>query len=57
MRRRARYEIRSRLGAGGMGEVYLAQDTRLDRKVAVKILLGVRAAVLADFSRRDLFTL
>jgi eukaryotic-like serine/threonine-protein kinase len=39
MRRRARYEIRSRLGAGGMGEVYLAQDTRLDRKVAVKILL------------------
>jgi len=34
-----RYEIRFRLGAGGMGEVYLAQDTRLDRKVAVKILL------------------
>jgi hypothetical protein len=34
-----RYEIRSRLGTGGMGEVYLAQDTRLDRRVAVKILL------------------
>jgi serine/threonine protein kinase len=33
-----RYEIRSQLGAGGMGEVYLAQDTRLNRKVAVKIL-------------------
>jgi serine/threonine protein kinase len=33
-----RYEVRSQLGAGGMGEVYLAQDTKLDRKVALKIL-------------------
>ncbi|MGB8864099.1 MAG: protein kinase, partial [Candidatus Sulfotelmatobacter sp.] len=32
------YEIQSALGAGGMGEVYLARDTRLDRTVAVKIL-------------------
>jgi serine/threonine protein kinase len=34
----AHYTIISRIGAGGMGEVYLAQDTRLDRRVAIKFL-------------------
>src|SRR6266487_4814411 len=33
-----RYEIRSKIGEGGMGEVYLALDTELDRTAAIKIL-------------------
>nr|MDQ2936591.1 protein kinase [Acidobacteriota bacterium] len=36
--RLSHYEIRSQIGAGGMGEVYLAQDIRLRRSVALKIL-------------------
>ncbi len=32
------YEILARLGAGGMGEVFMARDTRLDRAVAIKVL-------------------
>src|SRR5262245_39749627 len=46
--RLGRYEICSPLGAGGMGEVYLAQDTLLDRKVALKLL----PAELADNQER-----
>jgi serine/threonine protein kinase/Tol biopolymer transport system component len=38
------YEIISALGAGGMGEVYRARDTRLDRIVAIKVILGRETA-------------
>jgi serine/threonine protein kinase/Tol biopolymer transport system component len=47
-----RYEIVSPLGAGGMGEVYLAQDTTLDRKVALKVL---PENVASDRSRMQRF--
>ena len=48
------YEIESPLGAGGMGEVYRARDTRLDRDVAIKVLpahLSQNTELRARFER------
>ncbi|HKQ54218.1 MAG TPA: protein kinase [Pyrinomonadaceae bacterium] len=50
--RLGRYEIRSLLGEGGMGEVYLARDSQLERTVALKIL---RAQVSSDRDRMRRF--
>src|SRR5260221_350437 len=46
------YEITAALGAGGMGEVYKARDTRLDRTVAVKVL---PASLATDPERKERF--
>ena len=46
------YEIIQPLGAGGMGEVYLARDTTLDREVAIKVL---PAEMAADEERLERF--
>src|SRR5688572_29280451 len=48
----AQYKILDRIGAGGMGEVFRARDTRLGRTVAVKVL---PADVAGDPVRRDRF--
>jgi serine/threonine protein kinase/DNA-binding winged helix-turn-helix (wHTH) protein len=49
-----RYEILSRLGLGGMGEIYLANDTQLERKVALK-LLSEKFTQNAEWLKRFLY--
>jgi serine/threonine-protein kinase len=46
-----RYQIRSKIGEGGMGEVYLAEDTQLHRNVALKVLTA-ELATDSDRMRR-----
>jgi eukaryotic-like serine/threonine-protein kinase len=51
-RRLGPYDVISAIGVGGMGEVYRARDTRLDRTVAIKVL---PAALAADPQLRERF--
>ena len=51
------YEILSPIGAGGMGEVYRARDTRLDRTVAIKVLPEHVAADLKQRFEREAKTI
>lgn len=49
--RLGRYEIKSQIGAGGMGEVYRARDPRLGRDVAIKVLPGVFSSDVEKLTR------
>ncbi|HEX5000296.1 MAG TPA: serine/threonine-protein kinase [Terriglobia bacterium] len=53
-RRVAQYQLLEKLGVGGMGEIFKAQDTRLNRIVAIKVLPGAKAG---DPERRTRFLL
>ena len=49
----AHYKVQRKIGSGGMGDVYLAEDITLDRQVALKVLPRELAD---DTERRDRFT-
>jgi len=55
-----RYEIKAEIGRGGMGEVYIAQDTTLNRSVAIKMLpreLSLKQKSLEKFKKEAILTL
>jgi eukaryotic-like serine/threonine-protein kinase len=45
------YQVLAPLGAGGMGEVYLAKDTKLEREVAIKVLPAALASDVEQLAR------
>ena len=50
------YEVTAQIGVGGMGEVYRARDTKLDRDVAIKVLPKVLPKVFGKCNYRWDFT-